>query len=263
MLNTTDNNVVRKKKKMSGFGMLNVLMVIAFFFLGGFILVLATAGITMFLIIPSIIVNALLACFYKRYKQNGTMKTQMIISRCIAILLFIIVFGSPFIGAGFTDSKSMYLPKREVFVFGVRSSAANVLPHKLPKDASEYYFRTGLQLAAQDYHPHADLLFRCGTESIDSLISEAESRGMAKMSEGSPEGFKELFCGDEEYEKQILSDKVSLVSVTCKYFNIPNVPLDKLDNESIRHMAEHGICYGSGSQGCAFDRETGYAVYWG
>ncbi|MBP3268238.1 MAG: hypothetical protein J6M07_07960 [Ruminococcus sp.] len=252
-----------KKKTASGFILLNILIVIAFIVTCGPLWLLTTAGITLFLIIPHMVSTALCPLFYEHFKKKGTKRVPLRICRCVSVLTLFIMYISPIIGAGFTDSKSMYLPKREVFVFGVRSSAANVLPHKLPKDASEYYFRTGLQLAAQDYHPHADLLFRCGTESIDSLISEAESRGMAKMSEGSPEGFKELFGGDEEYEKQILSDKVSLVSVTCKYLNIPDMALYKLDTDSIRHLAEHGVCYGSGSQGCAFDRETGYAVYWG
>jgi len=252
-----------KKKTASGFILLNILIVIAFIVTCGPLWVLTTAGITLFLIIPHMVSTALCPLFYEHFKKKGTKRVPLRICRCVSVLTLLIMYISPIIGAGFRDSKAMYIPKREVFVLGVRSSAANVLPRKLPKDASEYYFQTGLQLAAQDYHPHADLLFRCGSESIDALISKAESRGMEKMSEGSPEGFKELFGGDEEYEKLILSDKNSLVSVTCKYLNIPDMALYKLDTDSIRHMAEHGICYGSGSQGCAFDREAGYAVYWG
>ena len=252
-----------KKKTAVGCVLLNALNGIIFIVTGGPIWLFATADITLILIIPHILSTVLCPGFYRQFKEKGTKRVPLRICRCVSVLTFVIIYISPLIGAGFRDSKAMYIPKREVFVLGVRSSAGDVLPRKLPKDASEYYFQTGLQLAAQDYHPHADLLFRCGSESIDALISEAESRGMAKMSEGSPEGFKELFGGDEEYEKQILSDKVSLVSVTCKYLNIPDMALYKLDTDSIRHMAEHGVCYGSGSQGCAFDRETGYAVYWG
>ena len=252
-----------KKKTASGFILLNILIVIAFIVTCGPLWLLTTAGITLFLIIPHMVSTALCPLFYEHFKKKGTKRVPLRICRCVSVLTLLIMYISPIIGAGFRDSKAMYIPKREVFVLGVRSSAGDVLPRKLPKDASEYYFQTGLQLAAQDYHPHADLLFRCGSESIDALISKAEIRGMEKMSEGSPEGFKELFGGDEEYEKLILSDKNSLVSVTCKYLNIPDMALYKLDTDSIRHMAEHGICYGSGSQGCAFDREAGYAVYWG
>lgn len=251
-----------KKKTANGFILLNILVVIIIIVTGSQIRLLGTAGITAVFIVPFIVSTMLCPRCYKQFKENGTKRVPLRICRCVSVLTLLIMYISPIIGAGFTDSKAMYIPKRDVFVFGVRSSAANVLPRKLPKDASEYYFRTGLQTLAQNSHPYADLLFRCGTESIDSLISEAESRGMTKMSEGSPEGFSDFF-GDEESEKEMTSQKEGLIWSTCKYLNIPNVTLDKLDNESIRHMAEHGICYGSGSQGCAFDRETGYAVYWG
>ena len=259
-VNTTDTQA---EKKITGFKILNYLILLAFFICGGPFLLAATLGITAIFIIPHILSTVLCPLFYEHFKKNGTKKTPLTICRLVSVLTFVIIYISPIIGAGFTNSRGMYLPKRQVFVYGVRTSANDVLPHKLPKNISEYYFRTGLQMPAQDYHPYADLLFRCGTESIDGLISEVENRGMKKTAEGSPEGFKDLFDGDEEYEKQIMSDKDSLVSVTCKYLDIPNAALYQLDTDSIRHFAEHGVSYGSGFQGCAFDREAGYAVYWG
>ena len=257
MLNTTDNNVVKEKKKMSGFGLLNAILVIGFFFLGGILLVLSTAGITSILIIPSIIVNALLAFFYERYKQNGTMKVPMIVSRCIAVLMFVIVFGSPFIGGGFTYTPSMYSMKRTVFVYGVRPSASAVLPRKLPKNVSEYFFRTGLQVPAQDYHPYADLVFRCDGNSLSEYGENAEINGLEKHS---PETTLKEYLGEDD---NIMNDEVQLSYLLAKYTDVPKDLLYHLECEDMLRFAENAEVYRSSGAGCAFDRTTGYVIIWG
>ena len=164
------------------------------------------------------------------------MRKMLVFSRCIAVFILVIVFGAPFVGAGFRDNKAMYFLKREVFVYGVRTEADKVLPKKLPKDITDYYFRTGMQFPAQDYRPYADLIFRCDEKYLSLLIDEAEKNGLIKRE---PETTFEDFLGDLYYDDSIINNKECLTAYACKYLDVPNYMLYRLDIDVIKQLAEN------------------------
>ena len=248
------------KKKLSGFMLLNILLAIAFFLFGGLYIVLFTPGIALILLIPSIIVNVLLACFYRTYKQNGTMKVPLIASRCIAVLLLILALVSPLIGSHFTYEPSMYFLKRTLFVYGVRLDAGDVLPHKLPDNRSEYYFHTGSSTLAQDDHPYADLVFRCDGGCFGELAENAEKHGLERRSPAmSLDDYLSVFPEDDP----IMQDADALSSLLADYTDVPSPLLYRLGCENMLRFAEHAEVYRRSGAGCAFDRATGYVIIWG
>jgi hypothetical protein len=77
----------KEKQKKTGFALLNSVLIAAFFLGGGIIFLLATAGITEMLFLPSFIVNAALGILYGIYRKNGAMKVPVIICRVLAIVM--------------------------------------------------------------------------------------------------------------------------------------------------------------------------------
>ncbi len=240
--------------------LLNILFVIAFFLFGGLYIILFTPGIALILLIPLIIVNVLLACFYRTYKQNGTMKVPLIASRCIAALLLILAFAAPLIVSRFTYAPSMYLLKRTVFVYGIRLDAGGVLPQKLPDNISEYYFHTGSSSLAQDAHPYADLVFRCDGGCFGELAENAEKHGLERRS---PEESLDEYLSVFSEEDRIMQDADALSSLLADYTDVPSPLLYRLGCENMLRFAEHAEVYRRPGAGCAFDKATGYVIIWG
>ena len=252
----TNNTIKKKKTKLET---LNTVLVLLFFFGGGIIFIVPALGITETMFFPFLIVNILIVIFYNIYKKNGRMRKMLVFSRCIAVFILVIVFGAPFVGAGFRDNKAMYFLKREVFVYGVRTEADKVLPKKLPKDITDYYFRTGMQFPAQDYRPYADLIFRCDEKYLSLLIDEAEKNGLIKRE---PETTFEDFLGDLYYDDSIINNKECLTAYACKYLDVPNYMLYRLDIDVIKQLAETAEVYRNKGSGFAYDKKTGYVIYW-
>jgi hypothetical protein len=251
----------KEKQKKTGFALLNSVLIAAFFLGGGIIFLLATVGITEMLFLPFFIVNAALGILYGIYRKNGAMKVPVIICRVLAIVMVIVLFGSPIIGANFKDNKVMYPVKRAIFGYGVRAGDdwKKVLPDKLPAECDEYFFRTELCMLAQDYHPYAYLVFRCDEKYFREYINNAEDHGFTKYENEKP---FEDFLFESGYAEEDLNDRCIADSVKGKYLNIPGHVLMWLSDEQILELSTETEVYLLGSFGCAFDKESGLMIFW-
>ena len=154
----------------------------------------------------------------------------------------------------------MYFLKREVFILGVRPKAGDVLPKKLPKDISGYYFRTGMQFPAQDYHPYADLIFRCDAEYMDELEEYVTKNGLVLRERSMP--FEDYF-DSLNLDEKIKIDNEQMSCLASKYVDVPSNLLYRLEYDDILRFAENATVYRGTNSGCAFDEKTGYVIIWG
>ncbi len=166
--------IIRKSTKLEK---INDTILLLWFFFGGPLLFILIAGISLYLMFIHFAVNVVLVILYKIHKKNGKCRTPLIITRIIAIVLIFISIAIPFIPASCCYTKQMYPLQRFIYVHGVRQSANEILPKKLPKNASGYYFSTGLNFPAQDYGPCSYLYFYTDAKSISKLEENCKKMG--------------------------------------------------------------------------------------
>ena len=157
------------RKKNTPLENLNNAIFILWLFSGGPFLFILTVGLSLYLLFINLAVNLVLVIFYKIYQKNGKCRTPLIITRIIAVVLVFISISIPFIPASCCYTKQMYPIQRFTYVHGVRQSANEILPKKLPQNISDYYFRTQLNFPAQDYSPYSYLSFYTDKDSIAEL----------------------------------------------------------------------------------------------
>lgn len=251
----------KEKQKKTGFALLNAVIVAAFFLGGGIIFLLATIGITDMLFLPFVIVNAALGILYNIYKKNGTLKVPVIVCRVLAILMLIVLFGSPIIGVNFKDKKVMYPVKRAIFGYGVRvgDDWKKVLPDKLPKECDEYFFRTELCMVAQDYRPYAYLVIQCDEKYFQEYIDNAENHSFTKYE--NEKTFEDLLF-ESGFVEEDLNNRYIADPVKEKYLNIPGHVLTWLSDEQILELSTETEVYLLDSFGCAFDKKSGLMIFW-
>ena len=252
---------INQKQKKTGFALLNSVLAYVFIFGGGMIFVIATIGISGALFFPSVIVNVILAILYNNYKKNGHFRLPVIIFRVTAILMVIVIFGSPIIGMSFSETPFMYKAKRAVFGYGVRSgeNMDTFLPKDIPDNCDNYYFRTQLCFVAQDYHPNAYLAFHCDDSCFPEYMAVAERIGEKYEKELTFEQFlSESRIGSiEEWDGE------QKALVIGHYYNIPPHVISMLKDEHRNMLTPSAEVYNNfGSGGCIFDRTTGLMVFW-
>ena len=253
-------NITQKQKK-TGFALLNSVLAVSFFF-GGIIFLIATIGITVMLLLPFIIVNATLAVFYGIYRKNGAMKVPVIFCRVTAILMVIVIFGSPIIGMSFSETPFMYKAKRAVFGYGVRSgeNMDTFLPKDIPDNCDNYYFRTQLCFVAQDYHPNAYLAFHCDDSCFPEYMAAAERIGEKYENKLTFEQFISEKCNLESIEGLDVEQKAFVIG---RYHNIPPHVISMLKDEHRNMLTPSAEVYNNfGPGGCVFDRTTGLMIFW-
>ena len=254
-------NITQKQKK-TGFALLNSVLAAAFFFGGGIIFLIATIGISGALFFPSVIVNIILAILYKNYKKTGRFRLPVIICRVTAILMVIVIFGSPIIGMSFSETPFMYKAKRAVFGYGVRSgeNMDTFLPKDIPDNCDNYYFRTQLCFVAQDYHPNAYLAFHCDDSCFPEYMAAAERIGEKYENKLTFEQFISEKCNLESIEGL---DVVQKAFVIGRYHNIPSHVISMLKDEHRNMLTPSAEVYNNFcSGGCIFDRTTGLMIFW-
>lgn len=253
-------NITPKQKK-TGFALLNSVLAVSFFF-GGIIFLIATIGITAMLLLPFIIVNAALAVFYGIYRKNGAMKVPVIFCRVTAILMVIVIFGSPIIGMSFSETPFMYKAKRAIFGYGVRSGANmdTFLPKDIPDNCDNYYFRTQLCFVAQDYHHNAYLAFHCDDSCFPEYMAAAERIGEKYVNKLTFEQFISEKCNLESIEGLDVEQKAFVIG---RYHNIPPHVISMLKDEHRNMLTPSAEVYNNfGPGGCVFDRTTGLMIFW-
>ena len=252
---------INQKQKKTGFALLNSVLAVSFF-LGGIIFLIATIGITAMLLLPFIIVNAALAVFYGIYRKNGAMKVPVIFCRVTAILMVIVIFGSPIIGMSFSETPFMYKAKRAIFGYGVRSgeNMDTFLPKDIPDNCDNYYFRTQLCFVAQDYHPNAYLAFHCDDSCFPEYMAAAERIGEKYEKELTFEQFISEKCNLESIEGLDVEQKAFVIG---RYHNIPPHVISMLKDEHRNMLTPSAEVYNNFGPGrCIFDRTTGLMVFW-
>ena len=252
---------ITQKQKKTGFALLNPVLAVSFFF-GGIIFLIATIGITIMLLLPFIIVNAALAVFYGIYRKNGAMKVPVIIFRVTAVLMVVVIFGSPIIGMSFSETPFMYKAKRAVFGYGVRSGANmnTFLPKNIPDNCDNYYFRTQLCFVAQDYHPNAYLAFHCDDSCFPEYMASAERIGEKYEKKLTFEQFISEKCNLESIEGLNVEQKAFVIG---RYHNIPSHVTSMLEDKHRNMLTPSAEVYNNfGSGGCIFDRTTGLMIFW-
>jgi hypothetical protein len=166
------------RKKNTPLENLNNAIFILWLFFGGPLLFILTVGLSLYLLFINLAVNLVLVIFYKIYQKNGKCRTPLIITRIIAIVLVFISISIPFIPASCCYTKQMYPIQRFTYVHGVRQSANEILPKKLPQNISDYYFRTQLNFPAQDYSPYSYLSFYTDKDSIAEMRPDSAGDGV-------------------------------------------------------------------------------------
>lgn len=203
--------------------------------------------------------------FHDKYKNRGKCKKRFIVSTIISISCTVIVFASPFIGIKFEETKIMYPLKKAVYVMGVRSSANEILPKKLPKNASGYYFKTQLNFPAQDYSPYSYLSFYTDKDSIAELEEKCREKGgyttEAEMT------YSE-YIADLEFTESELNDKELMLSYKCEYLKrlkFPKHVFWQLSDKKQDILDETLVVYNfdNSRHGYAFDYDSGLVVVWG
>ena len=202
--------------------------------------------------------------FHDKYKNRGKCKKRFIVSTIISISCTVIVFASPFIGIKFEETKIMYPLKRAVYVMGVRSSANEILPKKLPQNINDYYFRTQLNFPVKDYSPYSYLSFYTDKDSIAKLEEKCKKKGgyttEAEMT------YSE-YIADLEFTESELNDKELMLSYKCEYLESLKFPKHvfwQLSDKKQDKLDETLVVYNfdNSRHGYAFDYDSGLVVVW-
>jgi hypothetical protein len=253
------------RKKNTPLENLNNAIFILWLFFGGPLLFILTVGLSLYLLFINLAVNLVLVIFYKIYQKNGKCRTPLIITRIIAIVLVFISISIPFIPASCCYTKQMYPIQRFTYVHGVRQSANEILPKKLPQNISDYYFRTQLNFPAQDYSPYSYLSFYTDKDSIAELEEKCKKKGgyttEAEMT------YSE-YIADLEFTESELNDKELMLSYKSKYLESLKFSLyvfDHLNKEKQNELDENLVVYRFKNKrhGYAFDYDSGLVVVWG
>ena len=214
----------------------------------GLAVMIFTVGISWKLFLIALFANLILGAVSMWVRQQGTGRKLLHVMRVIAIGSVVLYYVPSTVGIGFTETRWMYPLKRFVYVHGI-SGYGEVLPEKLPQKCEGYFFRTEVQMIAQDYHPSSYLAFYTDPAELDRLAAEFGGRRTVT---------KTLDEMDDE-ERERLS-----------YLDFPNCPEEIPPFVVGRvHPAEelHGaVVYVRSdsyySKGLVLDYDSGYVIYW-
>ena len=211
-----------------------------------------------------IAVNIIIAVLYKINKKYGKCRTPLIITRIIAIVLIFTSLAIPFIPMNCCETKQMYPIQRFIYVQGVRQSANEILPKKLPQNINDYYFRTQLNFPVKDYSPYSYLSFYTDKDSIAKLEEKCNKKGgyttEAEMT------YSE-YIADLEFTESELNDKELMLSYKCEYLESLKFPKHvfwQLSDKKQDKLDETLVVYNfdNSRHGYAFDYDSGLVIFW-
>ncbi len=231
---------------------------------------LLTLGLMLFLFIPFIILNVLLASFYKKYKSSGSHRAEVISLRCVIIAIIAVLSVSPFIIRNFENNRSMYTIKRLVYTYG-SSLRGQDLPSKIPAEVEDYDFYTPIAIHGPDSAPHSCLSFVCDKETAEDYLNDYVDKVGAKKHEHSSKRFSKItfkeYLGG--YDERAPEDKHSLLNSASLYLDVPSFPDYRIwvsmQTEQLVQCIESVEVYenNAGRVCMMYDPMNSFFVFWG
>lgn len=237
---------------IGGFGCLGTV-------LGGAFYLMMTAGLTLWLGVPALVICLFVIPFvFRLCARTGRHKRLLHTVRALGIVLFAAVWLVPLICIRFERVPLLYPVKHFVFQCGVKAYPyrGTILPAFLPKQHDDYVFRTEPGMIAQDYHPYEYLFIHTDAETLRD--------------------FEQKLSGDPNYERQenrsyspeniheMLENGEIPTEDWAEYQNIPYWVYDMIRNYAkIDDDLSQAIFYESGRNGAVINYESGLLTVWG
>ncbi len=250
------------------FALTNLVMFFVLAFTG-FVNLFIFNQIAFTLAIPFFLANVILREYYRKYKQNFYYKKHVIICRVIAIILTVIICGSPIIMVFFNRTKPFYHLKQAVYSCGVRSMYdryTRAFPDFLPRECEDYYFKVMPSVPAPEHRAFAYLSFYTDEETMEKYEREFAEKGYETVN--SDKSFEDIMT-----EKKINLSEISEMDsrwVTEAYISGKGVPyyiVNFTEDEKLINLSHDVIVYDFRSRlgftsGCLLDYDSGLVIFW-
>mgnify|MGYP007069917280 CR=1 FL=1 len=220
--------------------------------IGGLVYIGIAGHLTVPLIIPFLLLNALLGVFYMGYRSHGLYRKRIHILRAILFAIIAIWIITPIVLLNFSSVKSLYRPKRFIYMYGVYQYRAEYefLPEKLPKQCEDYICIAQGPFNSRESRPSLYVVFRTDSAALDEYAAKMRSLGYEQKPSGLP-----TFT-----EKRKLH--ISPMLMKCPE-SLPFYVYQSLEAYLQDYPLENAVIYNYGNQGCMLDYESGLAVfYW-
>lgn len=258
----------RETPVTSLFTLANIVM---FFVLGftGFINLLSFNMIAFTLIIPFILANAFLIDYYKKSKINFYYKKHVNICRIIAIILTLIIFGSPLMVMFFNCTKPFYHLKQAVYSCGYRSvieQRTKEFPDFLPRECEDYYFKVMPPVPAPEHRSFACLSFYTDEETMEKYEREFAEKGYETVN--SDKSFEDIMIENEINITELTEDDKMWITYTyLKEKGVPYYIPYSFRDEKLINLSHDVIVYDFRSKlgftsGCLLDYDSGLVIFW-
>ncbi|MBR5514030.1 MAG: hypothetical protein IKV85_08630 [Ruminococcus sp.] len=261
----------RETPVASPFTLINIVM---FFVLGftGFINLLSFNMIAFTLIIPFILANVILKVYYNKYKRNYYYKKHVNICRIIAIILTLIIFGSPLMVMFFNRTKPFYHLKQAVYSCGYRSMSkqrTRAFPDFLPRECEDYYFR----IKAPAPFPEATDTYACVSfytdeETIKKYEQEFAEKGYETINDDKT--FESIMLEKNINPSELteyFDDMTSAADIYLRGKGAPYFISMSVNDEKLLNLSHDVVVYNFRSKlgftsGCLLDYESGIVIFW-
>lgn len=259
----------RETPVTSPFTLTNILMFFVLAFTGALNL-FSFNRIAFTLIIPFILANLILHEYYLKYKQNFYYKKHVTICRVIAVILTVILCGSPIMMIFFKRTKPFYHLKQAVYSCGLSNISelrTREFPDFLPKECEDYYFIIKPHAPFPEApDTFASVSFYTDEETIEKYEREFAGKGYEKAN--SDKTFEDIMI-----EKEINLSEISemdsrwLTKTYIREKGVPHYIVNFTEEEKIFDLSHDVIVYKFRNRpgftsGCLLDYESGIVIFW-
>lgn len=223
------------------------------------------------LIIPFILANLILHEYYLKYKENFYYKKHVTICRVIAVILTVILCGSPIMMTFFNRTKPFYHLKQAVYSLGIcniSEQRTEAFPDFLPWKCKDYYFRIKpLVPFPEGTNTFACVSFYTDKETIEKYEREFAGKGYKQLSPDFT--FEDFLRKNKIKEEEILEYYETTNLAMTDYLVDIGVPwyLDGRLADKTINLSHDVIVYDFSeklgfSSGCILDYNSGIVVFW-